>query len=145
MPNFVSIGLFRRPRAAKKTNFTILLTSAFCDVPSWQRSEKVEHRCTTINLPYPTVWKSFLYSSSFMAKSGAQALTFKSMPDKQTDKQKNSTSPIKLGTVVEDLEHALAPLKLLGSEWRKVSLLGRSKFVRNPSRSTQNPHNSVTP
>jgi len=41
--------------------------------------------------PYPTASKSFLYSNAFMAKSGAQTLTFKSMTDKQTDKMKNST------------------------------------------------------
>ena len=37
--------------------------------------------------PYPTVSKSFLYSDAFMAKSGAQTLTFKSVTDKQTDRQ----------------------------------------------------------
>jgi len=43
--------------------------------------------------PYPTASKSFLYSKAFMAKSGAQTLTFKSVTDRQTDKQtkKNST------------------------------------------------------
>jgi len=45
--------------------------------------------------PYPTASKSFLYSNVFMAKSGAQILTFKSVTDRQTDKQtdrqKNST------------------------------------------------------
>jgi len=35
--------------------------------------------------PYPTVSKSFLYSNAFMAKSGAQSLTFKSVTDKHTD------------------------------------------------------------
>ena len=37
--------------------------------------------------PYPTVSKSFLYSNAFMAKSGAQSLTFKSVMNKQTDRQ----------------------------------------------------------
>ena len=37
--------------------------------------------------PYPTASKSFLYSKAFMAKSGAQTLTFKSVTNKQTDKQ----------------------------------------------------------
>jgi len=37
---------------------------------------------------YPMASKSFLYSNAFMAKSGAQTLTFKSVRDKQT---KNST------------------------------------------------------
>jgi len=37
--------------------------------------------------PYPTISKSFLYSNAFMAKSGAQSLMFKSVSDRQTDKQ----------------------------------------------------------
>ena len=41
--------------------------------------------------PYPTASKSFLYSNAFMVKSGAQSLTFKSVTNRQTDKQKNST------------------------------------------------------
>ena len=42
--------------------------------------------------PYPTASKSFLCSNAFMAKSGAQSLTFKSVTDRQTDRQtKNST------------------------------------------------------
>jgi len=35
----------------KKTIFAIFWTSAFSDVDSWRLSEKVEHGCTTINLP----------------------------------------------------------------------------------------------
>jgi len=38
--------------------------------------------------PYPTVSKSFLYSNAFMAKWGAQTLTFKSLTNRQTDRQK---------------------------------------------------------
>ena len=38
-------------------------------------------------LLYPTASKSFLYSNAFMAKSGAQTLTFKSVTDKQTNRQ----------------------------------------------------------
>jgi len=38
--------------------------------------------------PYPTVSESFLYSNAFMAKSGAQILTFKNVTDRQTDRQK---------------------------------------------------------
>jgi len=32
---------------------------------------------------YPTASKSFLYSNAFMAKSGEQTLTFKSVTDRQ--------------------------------------------------------------
>ena len=35
----------------KKLNFCHLCTSAFSDVDSWRQSEKVEHGCTTTNLP----------------------------------------------------------------------------------------------
>jgi len=52
VPNFISIGLFCRPLAAKKTPiFAIFWTSAFSGVASWQQSEKDEHGCTTTNLP----------------------------------------------------------------------------------------------
>jgi len=93
VPNFVSIGLFYRPLAAKTPQFlpifAIFWTSAFSVVANWQQSDKVEHECTTTNLPYPTASKSFLYSNVFMAKSGAQTLTFKSVTDKQTNRQKS--------------------------------------------------------
>jgi len=38
--------------------------------------------------PYPTASKSSLYSNAFMAKSGAQTLTFKSVTDRQTNRKK---------------------------------------------------------
>ena len=67
--------------------------------------------------PYPTASKSFLYANAFMAKSGAQSLTFKSVTNKQTNKQtkklnvfgchggERNPSPTNLGMVIEDLEH----------------------------------------
>ena len=39
------------------------------------------------SFPYPMASKLFLYSNAFMAKPGAQTLTFKSVTDKQTVKQ----------------------------------------------------------
>jgi len=51
VPNFVSIGLFCRPLAAKNRNFCYFWTSAFSGVANWQQSEKVEHDCTTTKLP----------------------------------------------------------------------------------------------
>jgi len=38
---------------------------------------------------YPTASKLFLYSNAFMAKSGARTVTFKSVTDRQTNKQTN--------------------------------------------------------
>jgi len=77
--------------------------------------------------PYPTASKSFLYSNAFMAKSGAKELWRSKAwrTDRQTDKKLNvfdhpgggwNPNPTKLGMVIEDLEHVLAPLKLLGSD-----------------------------
>ena len=42
-----SVALWRR----KPPIFIIFSTSAFSGVASWQQSEKVEHECTTTNLP----------------------------------------------------------------------------------------------
>jgi len=85
--NFVSIGLFCRPLAAKNF-FVIFLTSALSGVASWQQSEKVEHGAQLQTFPYQRVSKSFLHSNAFMAKSGAQTLTFKSVTNRQTDTDK---------------------------------------------------------
>jgi len=77
--------------AAKNPNFSVFWTSASSDVANWHQSQKVEHGAQPQTFPYPTASKSFLYSNAFMAKSGAQALTFKSVTNKQTNRQKNST------------------------------------------------------
>jgi len=44
---------------------------------------KLNTRAQLQTFPYPMVSKSFLYSNDFMAKSGAQTLTFKSVMDRQ--------------------------------------------------------------
>jgi len=62
--------------------------SAFCGVASWLQSEKVEHGCTTTNLPLSNNIEIVSeYFNAFMVKSGAQTLTFKSVTDGQTDRQ----------------------------------------------------------
>jgi len=48
---------------------------------------KVEHVAQLQTFPYPTVSKSFLYSNAFVAKSGTQSLTFKSVTGRQTNRQ----------------------------------------------------------
>ena len=97
----------------KSPIFAGFWTSAFSGVANWQQSEKVGQGCTTTNLPLSTASKSFLYSNAFMAKSGAQSLTFKNVHDEQTDRQTLNVfghpggglqpSPTKLGRVIEDL------------------------------------------
>ena len=69
--------------------FAVFWTSAFSYVAIWHQSQKVEHRSQPQTFPYPTASKSFLFSNAFMAKSGAQSLTLKSVTNKQTNKKLN--------------------------------------------------------
>jgi len=55
--------------------------------PTGSRLRKMDTGAQLQTLPYPMVSKLFLYSNAFMAKSGAQGLTFKSVTNEQTDKQ----------------------------------------------------------
>jgi len=69
--------------------FAVFWTSAFSVIANWQPSEKVVHGAQLQTFPNPTASKSFLYSKAFMAKSGAESLTFKRLPNKQTNRQTN--------------------------------------------------------
>jgi len=85
-----SVALWRR----KNPIFALFWTSAFSSVANWQQSEKVEHGCTTINLPLSNgikivsvlqrlrgeIWRT----NSDVQKRDGQT-------DKQTNRQKNST------------------------------------------------------
>jgi len=138
MPNFMLIGLFCRPLAAKNTNFAIFWTSAFSDVDSWRKSEKVEHGCTTTKIAFVL---QCLHGEIGRTNSDVQNR------DEQTDKQKLNVfggwkpSPTKLGTVIEDLEHVLAPLELLRLT-HSFTARGRWKFGDNQTPSLKTP---ITP
>ena len=78
--NFVLIGLFCRPVAAKNSNFAV-----FCRFfglrhlvmsPIGINLRKLSTDAQLQTFPYPTASKSFLYSNVFVAKSRAQSLTF---------------------------------------------------------------------
>jgi len=130
MPNFVSIDLFCRSLAAKNPNFCRFFGLRHLVVwPIGSSLRKLNTGARLQTFPYPMVSKAFLYSNAFMAKPGEQSLTFKSATDRQTNRQTDrqktqrfwpprrrmkSEPHQKLGTVIEDLEHVLAPLKLLG-------------------------------
>ena len=86
---------------------------------------------------------------------GAQSVTLKSVTDKRTDRQTNKKlnilvaskaaeirAPTKLGMVIEDLEHVLARLKLLGVR-RIVSQLGGPENLGETRRSQLKIH--ITP
>jgi len=88
VPNFVSIGLFCRPLAAKNPKFLRFFGLRHLVLsPIGNSLTKLNTGAQQQTFPYPTASKSFLYSNAFMAKSGAQTLTFKSVTDKQTNKQ----------------------------------------------------------
>jgi len=95
LSNFVSIGLFCRPLAAKTPNFCRFFgIRQLVMSPIGINLSKLRTGAQLQTFPYRTASTSFLFSNAFMAKSGAQSLTLKSVPDRQTDRQsrqKNST------------------------------------------------------
>ena len=127
VPNFVLIGLFCRPLAAKNPIFLFFLELRHLVVsPIGQQSENAEHGCTTTNLPLSNDIKIVSVLQRLHHEIGRTNWRSKAWrTDRQTDKKLNvfvrlgcrwNTSPTKLGTLIEDLEHVLARLKLLGSE-----------------------------
>jgi len=89
VPNFVFIGLFCCPLLVKNPDFCHFLDLVVSPVGSSLRKLNTGAQLQTF--PYPTSSKSFLYSNAVMVKSVAQTLMFKSVTDRQTDRQKNST------------------------------------------------------
>jgi len=90
VPNFVWIGLFCRPLLAKKPNFCHFFGLRRLVLSPVGNSLTKVNACAQLQtFPYPTALKLFLYSNAFMAKSGEQPLTFKSVTDRQTNKQTN--------------------------------------------------------
>jgi len=82
--NFVSIGLFSRQNPQFLPFFLLrhLVLS-----PIGNSLRKLNTGAQLQTFPYPTASKPFLYSDAFVAKSGAQFLTFKSVTNEQTDRQ----------------------------------------------------------
>jgi len=119
--NYISIGLFCRPLLAKNLNFCPFWTSAFSAVANWQQSDKVKHECTTTNLPLFNAIKIVSVLQRLHGEIG-RTISDVQKRDEQTDKKLNdfghpgggrNPRPTKLGTVIEDREHVLAPPKRL--------------------------------
>ena len=73
-------------------NFAVFWTSAFSGVTiGMQQSEKAEHGCTTTNLPVSNGIKIVSVLQRLHVKSDAQTPTFKSVTNKQTDRQTDKT------------------------------------------------------
>jgi len=84
MPNLVSIG-YSVTLLVK--NFAVFWTSAFSCVANWQQSEKVECGCTTTNLPLSSGIKIVSVLQRLHGEIGTQSLMFKSVTDRQTNRQ----------------------------------------------------------
>ena len=80
-----SVALWRR-----KPKFCRFWNSAFCGVAGWRQSDKVEHGCTTTNLPLP---KGIKIVSVLQRLHGEIRRTISDVQkrDRQTNRQKNST------------------------------------------------------
>ena len=91
VPNFVSIGLFCRPLAAKIPNFCHIWPyfglRHLVVSPVGNSLTKLNTAAQLQTFPYPMISKSFLYSNAFMAKSDSQSLAFKSVTNRQTNRQ----------------------------------------------------------
>jgi len=68
--------------------FDVFWNSAFSSVANWQRSEKVEHGCTTTNLPLSNGIKIVSVLQRLHGEIG-RTITDVQKRDEQTDKQTN--------------------------------------------------------
>ena len=68
--------------------FAIFWTSAFSVVANWQQSDKVEHGCTTTNLPLPNGIKIVSVLQRLHGEIG-RTISDVQKRDEQTDKQTN--------------------------------------------------------
>jgi len=71
---------------AVKKFFAVFWTSTFSDVANWQQSEKVEHRCTTTNLPLCNGIKIVSVRQRLHDEIG-RTISDVQKRDEQTDKQ----------------------------------------------------------
>jgi len=86
--NLISIGLFSSCGGEKPQFLPFFELRHLVLSPISSSLRRLNTGAQLQTFPYPAVSKSFLYSNAFMAKSGAQFLTFKSLTNRQTHKQK---------------------------------------------------------
>ena len=89
VPNFVSIGLFCRPLLAKTPNFCRFWLRHLVVSPIIVSSlRKLNTGAQLQTFPVQRHENRFCTPKSFVVKSGAQTLTFKSVTNRQTNRQK---------------------------------------------------------
>ena len=91
-------SVYCRPLAAKAPNFAVFGLRRLVTVmsPIGISLRKLSTGAQLQTFHYQTASKSLLYSNAFVAKSGAQSLTFKSVTDRQTNRQTNRQTYKKL-------------------------------------------------
>ena len=112
VPNFVSIGLFCRPLAAKNPQFfpifAIFWTSAFSVVANWQQSDKVENGCTTTNLPLPNGIKIVSVLQRLHGEIG-RTISDVQKRDEQTDRQTDKLGTVSIAEPLQNRQDAQNP------------------------------------
>jgi len=146
--NLVSIGLFCRPVAAKNpifAVFAIFWISAFSDVANCRQSQKVEHGCTTTNLPLSNGIKIVSVLQRFHGEIGRTNSNVQKR-DEQTDRQKLNVfdhtsggwnpSPTKRGMVIRGPRACSCTSKMFPGLMHSFAARGRWKFGGNLTPST---------
>jgi len=77
--------------------FAIFWTSAFSGVANWQQSDKVEHECTTTNLPLSNGIKIVSVLQRLHGEIG-RSISDVQKRDEQTDRQTNKKNSTFLDT-----------------------------------------------
>ena len=86
----VSIGLFSHPLAAKNPIFAFFEIRHLVMSTTFSNLRKLNTGAQLQTFPYPMASKPFLFFNVFMAKSGEQTLTFKSVTDRKSMTTKKS-------------------------------------------------------
>ena len=115
VPNFILIGFFCRLCCRKNPILAVFWTSAFSVVINWHQSDKVEHGCTTTNLPLSNGIKIVsvlqrLHSEIWRTISDVQKCD--EQTDKQTDKQKKLET-VSIAEPLQNRQHARLMLSTL--------------------------------
>ena len=90
--------------------FAVFWTSEFSDVDSERQSEKVEHGCTTTNLPL---------SNGIKIVSVLQCLDGEIGRDGQTERQTDKLETVSIAEPLQNQQHAPLMLSTLGSKEKR--------------------------
>ena len=99
-------------RWRKTPIFTVFWTSAFSDVANWHQSEKVEHGCTTTNLPLSNGIKIVSVPQRLYGEIGRTISDVQKrdeQTDNQTDRQTDKLETVSIAEPLQNRQHAQNP------------------------------------